>query len=762
MLFFTIGLLLGSWIFQQSSELPSQWYGLPIGLLLLANFRWQLPAIINGFLLGWAWTLLYATWHMPQPIPDLQIRQTYVTQGVVDSLPEQGKDRTRFYFRVKQLTLDGKKLSGDWRLRVSWRQAARLRVGQQWQLALRIKPVRSYQNPGGWDYAGWLYRQGVRYSAYVRKSPDNQPQGESRCCWLDALRETIYGTVQALDMSATSRGILLALTIGDRSGLSSATKKLFAHTGTSHLMAISGLHIGLIAGLCAWITSFVWRRIPVFCRRYPAILAGVVAGLITGTIYAALSGMGLPTQRALLMLFVFGFALLSRRKVEPIRVLAMAAVLVVLWQPDAVIQAGFWLSFVAVASIFMLLPQLKGKHWLLQAVLLQLGISLALLPVLWVFGMPGSLLAPAINLLMVPLFGLLIVPVALFGVLNVFWLPLAGDGLILLGYLLDGLVNLLQLIVAHNTMMPIIPWAWWLWGLMIIPVVLVLSPIKWHWRVSSLLGFILLWPLASLAKPSVAYGDYHVSVLDVGQGLSVVVRTQNHALLYDTGAAYASGFNLADAVVLPYLRHQGIQHVDTLLLSHGDNDHAGAAQQVLQAMPVDQVLSGEPHRLAVPSETCRIGQAWQWDGVHFRILHPQHVGSNSNNQSCVLLVSNAVGNSLLPGDIEARVEQRLLGQLKPFAPFGLVVVPHHGSKSSSSQAFIQAVQARHVVYSSGAYNRYGFPKNTVVQRWQAAGARNWQTDQSGALQFDFVQRSNRAVFPDEYIKQGRRYWHWAH
>ncbi len=758
-----LALLSGSWAFQQSSTLPG-WSEISLGAGCLAvSILLRSPYWLMAGIVGWLWAANYAIWHAPPAINHLDIRENYQAIGIVSSLPEARSNHIRFQFRVSQLNSTQQSRHGDWLLQVKWYQPQipAVKVGEQWQLSLRIKPVHGYRNPGGWDYDAWLYHQGIRYTAYVKSSETAQLIGANQCCWLNKQREYLRERINKLNLSEASKGIILALTVGDKSGLSNEIKQQFRLTGTSHLMAISGLHIGLVAGLVAGIVSGLWRRTPFLCARYPAMLAGASAGLAAACLYALLSGLGLPAQRALIMLTVAAIALLQRKPCRPFDILALAAIAVCLYQPNAVLAGGFWLSFTAVAAILILLAQTQSRHWMTRALLVQLGISLALYPILLLFGLSSHLLAPLVNLILVPIFTVLIVPVSLFSIawLAVFDWP--GEILTLLGHGLDWLIILLSFFAKldhfqiHTSAKP-----WWLYAALLSGILILLAPVKWHWR---LIGVCLFGFGHMPTKPYIAPGDYQITLLDVGQGLSAVVQTHHHTLVYDTGAAYSSGFNLADSVLTPYLRHQNIQQIDTMIISHGDNDHAGAAAYLLDKIPMTRLLSGEPHRLPMASQPCQANHTWTWDGVTFTLLHPGRPDGGkskpkSNNLSCILIVSNSVGDTLLPGDIEKRMEYQLMPAFMRHAPYRVVMAPHHGSNSSSSSTFTKITQAEHVLHPVGAYNRYRFPHKQVLKRWETEGAQNWRTDQSGAIQFHFA-RQEGLLGPFQHRVDHKRYWH---
>lgn len=747
MLKLALGFLAGCWLAHSSDVL------LAAGDILCAlcggllAWHYRAARMLVGLLLGVAWASALALWLAPVEISGLPTSQTYRVPVQVLSMPVKSGSKVRFVGRLEQI--DGKPVNA--RLRISWKTHQLLRPGDRWELPLRIRQATSYHSPGSWDYAGWLYGQGIRYTAYVKPGRTTRVTS-TPCCWLARWRQEVRERLVSAAPPGGGRAMLLALVLGDRSELSVADKALLAQTGTSHLVAISGLHVGLIGGLAGFLVAGVWRRVPRLCRRTPAKLAGIWAAVAVATVYALLSGMGLPVQRALVMLCVVALALSYRRAVDPWQMLGMALLVVLVIDPLAAHSAGLWLSFIAVAAILLVLPQLMGRSRFIQAGILQLAISLALYPVLLAFHMPLAPWGAVINLIMVPLYALLLLPASLMATCFL----LLGDWAVPLlmwvsqahVWTLEGLswlASQLPTVAAHGW--HLIPW------LMLSVATLWLLLPCWPGKSSA----AVLWLLANVpATNGLAEGELEMTLLDVGQGLSAILRTRDHVLLFDTGAAYSSGFNLADAVVLPALRYQGVTAVDVLLLSHADNDHAGGAQQIQQGIEVKQIIAGEP---SLPHHALCDGQAWTWNRVQFA-LAPSLGYRHGNNASCVLLVSHAAGNLLISGDAEVTAERRHLPWVTAQGPISVVVAGHHGSLTSSSPAWVHGTEPKYVLYAAGQGNRWGFPKPAVTQRWTRVGSQGLNTATLGAIRFVWT-ADGRLAGPWAWRTGHARHWHYA-
>ena len=759
MLRFSVLFTLGVLAFHQLARLPD-WPWLAVAGVLAAVFglsRRLRPVL--ALLAGFAWSNTYALITVPPDLLDGGKVLRLELSGRVASLPDRSHDMVRFIFEADTVEGLGDPLHGSWRVRLSWRDPPDIGVGEVWRLPVRLRAVHGYASPGAWDYEGWLYWQGVRYRGYVLAEGGPRRLPGKPCCRLTQLRAMVSAAIDSVNASDYARGVMRAITVGDQSGLSSDAKALFRATGTSHLMAISGLHIGLLAGLGLFSVSWTWRRIPALCARVPARLAGAVAGLMVATLYAALAGMGLPTQRALIMLVVFALAVVLRREHNTMQALATASVCVLLWHPPSVVSAGFWLSFGAVAAILAAIPWTRGSAVWYRAAQVQLAITLALWPILMAFGMPASGAAPLVNLILVPVFGLVLVPMTLLSVLLLLSVPAAGDWMLRqLGELLD-LVRWGLEMVARLPLPDLAPTGL---GtpelvLLVLAVGLILSPpgFPLRWLALPMLG--LLWlPRAAHLSP----GEFEVHLLDIGQGLGTVVETRRHTLVFDTGPEYPSGFSAAAAVIQPFLAKRGRRRIDRLILSHGDKDHAGGVAHLLSGLAVEKVQSGEPERVGHGAERCVAGERWRWDGVDFEFLHPRAEAELSGNDaSCVLRISNNAGSVLFTGDIGKGVERLLVRRMPEKLASRAVVAPHHGSLSSSGAKFVAATAPDYVLYSTGWANRYGFPAPRVAARWLAAGAQALDTAPMGTIGLRFSSDGSISGPTAHRLGNKRFWWH---
>jgi competence protein ComEC len=760
----TIAYLLGVLALYQLARLPdSAWLLLPaLTSLLLVSFpRSRTVGIwLLLFVFGFSWAALDARQRLhPSLLPELEGVPLQVL-GVIDSLPQRDGRILRFAFSVEQgRLLDGKPVQLPQRLRLAWYegQPQILEPGQRWQLRVKLKRPWGMRNPGGFDYEAWLFRQGIGATGYVRSRGDNRMlAGRVVGYRVMHLRHLLQRKIAAVLGEHPMRGMITALAIGERSAISDKQWEVLLTSGTNHLVAISGLHVGLVAGLVFVLARWLWSLFPAACLRLPAPRAASLLALLAAIGYAALAGFSIPTQRALIMLLIVLGALWWQRPLLRSRVLLLALWAVVLLDPVSVLAAGFWLSFAAVTWILYGMGgrvKQEGIWWRWGRV--QFLVAVGLLPLLLLFFQQGSLSSPLANLLAVPWVSLLVVPLTLTGTVLLGWLPSLGGALLAVAaMLLEWLWPLLQWLSESIPVLPLAISGWALAPAMI-GLLWLFAPHGWPLRAA---GVLLLLPLLGWRADPPQPGTARFTLLDVGQGLAAVVQTQKHVLLFDTGPRYPSGFDTGEAVVVPFLREMGIHHIDTLVVSHGGNDHAGGARSVLARMDAARVLSSiAPGAQGYGYEPCLRGQTWLWDGVLFRILHPAEGGlsGEQNDHSCVLRVEAGGESLLLTADIEAPAEQALLDSGEVLAA-DILLAPHHGSKTSSTTPFVEAVSPQMVLFAVGYRNRYGFPHDEVVQRYRDSGARLIRNDQTGALS---LMLGTAEPELQAYRRTQRRIWH---
>jgi competence protein ComEC len=552
--------------------------------------------------------------------------------------------------------------------------------------------------------------------------------------------------------------LLRALAFGDQHAMNEREWAIARATGIPHLIAISGLHIALFASFGIVLVRLLWKLAPRLTLRWPAPSIEAMASLIFAVDYALIAGFGLPTRRALVMIAALLAANLARRARAPLHGLALAVIALLGWNPACVLSAGFWLSLVGVAWLMFCLGGAgERRRWWRELVTAQGVASLGLLPLgIWFFGL-SSLVGPVANLVAVPWICFFVLPLTVVASLLILVMPALGVPLLqLVGWAMQSLWWLLEKMAAW-------PGALWYFPEPS-PWALVLAMLGAWWLLmprgipARLLGLFLFLPLLWPAGAPLADGEFMVYMLDVGQGEAFVVRTRDHAVIYDTGAKFPSGFDVGEATVVPALHALGIEHVDRMIVSHGDNDHAGGAAAVAAAWPGIAVESAEPARLTIPATQCLAGRSWNWNGVEFRIVHPREpLSSVDNDRCCVVAVRSGDSGLLLPGDITKAVEPEVAAALAPVPRYLVLQVPHHGSKTSSSVNFIADLHPPLGLISAGYMNRFHHPNADVVARYDAAGVAWVNTAHSGFVALHFAPDAAPQVF-----EQGRRdrhpYW----
>ncbi len=767
MLALVFAYVVGVLLVQCFPRLPSiPWLlGCVAGAAVLAALRRPVSACLAALLLGLAWSAFSAQHLLGLRLPPHHGRPLNCSvTGRVVSLPQRRGGRSRFLLRVVR---PGKSCSSGAppgvRLRLSWYGARPgPRAGELWRLPVRAWSPHGFSNPGGMDYERWLFRHGIHGTGYVtsagrpRRLEDSGGAGP-------VLRARAYVDRQLEERLPHDRlsGVVRALATGYRGAIAPRTWAQLTRTGTVHLVAISGLHVGLVATLALLVVGRTWALGARATNRIPARRVAVPAALAAATLYAMLAGLTIPTRRALVMLTVALGALWWRRHPDPLRTSLAAFAAVLATEPTAVLSPGLWLSFGAVAFIlYGVTGRIRRPGRMQSAVRVQLLAALGLFPLTLLFFGRASWIAPLANLLMVPVFGLLVVPLVLGGVVLLPLWPEAAQRLALLAHaVLAGVWPLLSgLAQVAGSGLHLGPLPLWSALLAVVGVVVLLAPLQVPGRLAGLVLVVAAcWPRTAPA-PS---GSAEVTVLDVGQGLAVVVRTHRHVLMYDTGPRFGSGASAGDMVVVPYLRAAGVHRIDRVVVSHADQDHAGGLASLRAAFAVGDVEMGGRERLAPGARRCHDGQHWRWDGVRFRMLHPgPHSRLKGNDASCVLRVATAGGAVLLTGDLERAGEQALLRRHRAGIGAAIMLVPHHGSQSSSGPALLAAADPALALVSAGWGNRYGLPSAAVVRRYQAQGARVLNTARDGAVTVRLGPEAG-PLSPQCWRAQESRYWNAA-
>jgi len=733
-----LALVAGLLVLRFLPVLPPFWLlaVLPVTGLMLLPFR-SYPVAL--FLFGLTWACVSAQWALDDRLSRQLDARTLWLQGQVVGLPEVAEGVVRF--QLEQAVARRGKLPA--RLRLAWYGGPAVHAGETWRLAVRLKRPHGLVNPQAFDYEAWLLAQRIGATGTV-KSGELIAPARGAGAWRDRLRQQLLATP-----AHGREGALTALVLGDDSGLSTADWQVLQNTGTVHLMVISGQHIGLLAALLYGLVAGL-ARWGLWPRSWPWLPCACALAFVGALAYGLLAGFEVPVQRACVMV---GLVLLWRWRFRHLGVwlpVLLALLAVLLGEPLAGLQPGFWLSFGAVMLLILIFSgRLGAWPWWSTLLRAQWAMAIGLLPLLLALGLPVSASGPLANLVAVPVVGLVVVPLALLGTLL---LPLPGVGAALLwivGWVVDLLFSLLmQLAVWLPAWLPsALPF--WAWLVVALGALVLLLPAALPIRS---LGVLLLLPLLFSPQQRPEYGRAEVWMLDVGQGLAVLVRTQGHELLYDAGPRFGE-FDTGERVVLPSLRALDVRRLDMLLISHADNDHSGGTAAILRGLPVRQTVSGEPDRLvpALQTEACVSGQQWQWDGVQFSTWR-WDAATDGNQSSCVLQVEANGERLWLTGDIDAQAERALLSSGLAMQAQWLLA-PHHGSRSSSSAAFLAKVRPTAALVSRGAHNAFGHPHVEVVERYRALDAQLYDTVVHGAVRIRLG-----AFEPAQGLRDHARFW----
>lgn len=790
MTLFALAFVLGAFCLQQTSMLPSLYWALlviplvGVACVQLRNTPHQVLRLLQrvlitffSFLLGFFWAATFATARLSDELPHEWEAKPIELVGVVASLSQLTEHGERFRFDVEQILTERavvpQHISLSFYPPNSWgevsatTQPAKFKAGERWQLTVRLKRPHGTQNPHGFDFESWALAENIRAVGSVKAKANHKKLQNfvfSPRYIVEHVREVIKQRIERVLSNKAYRGVIQALVMGDDSQIALDDWQVFLRTGTSHLMSISGLHITMLSGLAFGLMSFIWRRIPKLAMILPTRKAATLAGVVAALIYALIAGFSVPTQRTLYMLVVFAIALWSGRQLVISQVLALALFVVVVIDPWAVVSAGFWLSFGAVAMLsFALGGRIGQVHWFKVSVNTQWAVTIGMVPLLLIMFHQASIISPIANAFAIPLISFVVTPLALLGS----FLPI--DAPLNLSY---QALELCMVLLKWLNQLPSAVWqqhapaVWTLFPALLGVIWMLLPrgmPMRW-------LGLVGLFPMLLVAPERPVAGNMKVTVLDVGQGLGVVVQTAAHTLLYDAGSKYNEESDAGSRIVVPFLQGEGVDRLNGFVVSHNDVDHSGGMPSVLAQMPLDWFASSLPDAFALDTAAkrmkCYAGQHWVWDGVSFDVLHPQlasyaDTGLKDNNRSCVVKVTSASGSLLLAGDIEKEIEAVLVAQDDGRLKSDVLVAPHHGSKTSSTAEFIEAVSPGIVVFTSGYLNRFKHPLPAVMARYQSIDSEMFRSDYHGALELSFKsgtadEKTMQAV---SWRAQNKRYWH---
>lgn len=719
-------------------------------LLLIAIFfcRRSKNYLLIAFFLGFSWTNWYASSEITQKLTSENEEKPILLTGYIASLPIKSPDHTSFMLSTKSYGL----------IQLNWKKPNHeLQVGDKWQLQMMLKKIHSLKNPGSFDIEAWALQKNIGARGNVLVSENNlylfhdlfyQP--------IDQIRQKLQILIQKNLPITPSAHWLMALMIGERSNIPQSEWQILQTTGTNHLMAIAGLHIGIIAGGVYFIVNRLWRLSTKLLLWLPVQNASVFASILVALIYSALAGFPLPTQRACIMLIIFSVLFISKKQMNPWYVWSLALGCVLILNPLSALSESFWLSFGTIACIiYGMSGRLAPTGWWWEWGRVQWVISVGLIPLSLLLFQETSLISFVANTIAIPWLAFFVLPFCFLSTILLFISPFLARWLLFIaGKSLAGLWLVLSWFShyhfsSYSIAMP----NYVVFALTLVACLFLLLPKRAPGRWFGILWFMPLL-LYQPEKPSP--GEVWLTLLDVGQGLSVVVQTASHLLVYDAGPKLKTGVDTGEAIVLPYLHTLGVKEINMLVISHADNDHIGGSAALLNTFSIKQIKTSVPAKLT-GSTYCLSGEAWEWDGVRFSFIYPYQDTLNlGNDSSCVLRIEQGVQRILLTGDIEKIAEEHLLQRSKDQLAATILVAPHHGSQTSGLKEFIAAVHPQYVLYAVGYKNRYHFPHASVTTTYQAMKVKQLDTANSGMIQFKL---GKKVSTPMQYRLLHPHYWY---
>lgn len=747
-------------------------------LLRRRNTAWPLSLLIAS-LLATSYVLWRADLRLSDELPREWEGRDIELVGVVDELPQRDAQGVRFAFAVERVLTQGASVPP--RVALGWYRATvkelqgeplpEIHAGERWLLTVRLKRPHGYANPSGFDVEAWLIENGLRATGSVRGDEPNRRLASNAGRAIDHIngaRDRLRERMQRALVDSRYGGVLIALALGDQRAIAESDWALFNATAVSHLLSISGAHVTLFAAWAGWLALALWRRAPRLVARMPAKQAATLVAAVVALAYATLAGFAVPAQRTCYMLLAAALAMSLRRSLSPWLILAWSAVVVTVIDPWAALSVGFWFSFGAVAFLMWVTVGRVGERpWWQTVLATQAAVTLGLAPLSLALFQQVSLVGPIANAVAIPLVTMLVVP------LTLLWLALPVDSLLhaahqLMLWLVQGLQWLLTL--------PAPLWVqhappWWTVALAIAGSAWLLAPRGWPHR---WLGAVWCLPMLTVTPATPADGEFRLTVLDIGQGTAAVVQTARHTLVYDTGPRWTDATDAGSRLIAPFLRASGAARIHGLVVSHLDLDHSGGARSLLGALPVDWLLTSmfagndivtAAEKRGTSPYACVAGQHWIWDGVRFEILHPTagaygNARLKTNDRSCVVKVSTSSFSALLTADVEALSERELVTRSTAVDDAvalrsDVLLMPHHGSLTSSTPEFIDAVAPKIAIINAGYRNRFGHPRDAVLARYAARHITVLRTDWHGAITLESVDAA-RSVGKARDARQ--RYW----
>lgn len=719
----------------------------------------QLWVVILGGILGFVWAYIEANNRLRWELPEQDIQQIVEIEGEVEGITQYDGKSLRFDVQVNRYRQQALPAPGA-KVRLYWQMPSQMLLdGDRIRCQAKLKPAWRLANPGGFDQEKQLFIEGVRATGKVLRLEDYQQNASSS---LTKSRQHLNDKMAELLQDKPLLGVIQATTLGLYKNITPEQWQVFQATGTMHAVAISGLHVSLVAMLCSGLVTGLVRRYAVFTSLYPAKFYGAIAALLGAVIYSALAGFSIPTERSLAMIAVMLLAQLARQPLLSWHSLALAWLAIAVVDPLSPLQMGFWLSFGCVAALIYGASHDNETSWR-KWVVPQIVVFIGLIPLSLFFFGQVAVLSPLANFMVLPVFDFLVIPASLLGMLLIeissplaaFCLEIAHVGLTCVWVVLEKIAQI-PLSVWQQGSPPLFHGI-----LATLGAIILLAPVGFPGRNW---GWIAFLPMIFYQPNPLKQGECRFSLLDVGQGLAAVIQTQNHTLLYDVGPEYGNNADAGQRVIAPFLISQHIKNIDKVIISHGDLDHRGGLKG-LANWSLGEIFSGEPMRLPLPSQLCEDTQVWEWDGVKFAILSPAPdprgagaVVKKRNDHSCVLKVWTPHHSILLTGDIERSAERKLLESAPQLLRSDILVVPHHGSLSSSSDEFVRQVSPQYALYPVGLGNHYGFPKSQILQRYAAQGSQNLNVSQTGALIFHLT--IDDKLFPPLCWRDlSKHYWH---